>query len=154
MKRLLILCVCLVAVSAQAATLEWDHDCDNTTGFNVYRSVGFDKNPQMVVSVDCPATQAEIFFPGWFVISAYNDYGESALSNTILLAQYYFHAEKWEYEVVNGFKRILYKGEHTTRNAATDDPNWTIKRHYYDVDNYLIDVKIKTSSWDDRAVGW
>ena len=132
-----------------AATIQWDHDCADTTGFYVYFSD--EDNPQRVGSVDCPTVQAVVLHPGWYSVTAYNEYGESVQSNSIELAQYYYNAIKLEYNA-NG--QVAYRGEHTTFNAATSDVNWVIKKYYYDAQGRMIDIKIRTTSWDNRAVGW
>ena len=150
----------LFAVPVFAATIAWDHDCAPvvyedvsypTRGFYVYFSDEEIENPRRTVSVDCPSTQAVVFLPGRYSVTAYNDNGESAQSNNIELAQYYYNAIKLDYTTEG---RVEYRGEHTTYNAATDDPGWVIKRYYYDGNGRLIDIKIRTTSWDGRAVGW
>lgn len=141
----------LLSTPVFAATIAWDHDCDNTTGFYVYFSDEEIENPQRTVSVDCPATQAVVWHPGRYSVTAYNEAGQSTQSNNIEIAQYYYNAIKLDYDVSG---QVVYRGEHTTYNAATDDPNWVIKRYYYDAEGRLIDIKIRVMSWDGRAVGW
>lgn len=89
--------------------------------------------------------------PGWYSVTAYNANGQSTQSNRIEVAQYYYNAIKLEY---NASGQIAYRGEHTTYNAATDDPNWVIKKYYYDTEGRLIDIKIRVMAWDDRNTGW
>ena len=89
--------------------------------------------------------------PGWYSVTAYNVNGQSIQSNRIELAQYYYNAIKIEY---NAGGQVAYRGEHTTYNAATDDPGWVVKKFYYDAEGRLIDIKIRVMAWDDRATGW
>lgn len=145
-----ILATLLFSFNAYATTIQWDHDCSDTDGFYVYNFDNFDSNPQRQASVNCPTTQANVFLPGWYVVTAYNENGESLRSNSIELAQYYFNHIKIEYDE-NGL--VIYRGEHANSNAASDDPNWVIKRYYYS-NSQLVEIKIQITSWDNRALGW
>lgn len=150
--RAILACAWLGIISPSfAVTIAWDHDCYNADGFHVYFSDETIENPQRIVSIDCPATQAVVFHPGRYSVTAYNDNGESAQSNNIELAQYYYNSIKLEYGE-NG--TVIYRGEHTSYNAATSDAGWVIKKFYYNVDGRLTDIKIRTTSWDSRATGW
>ena len=150
--RALLACAWLGIISPSfAATIQWDHDCSDADGFYVYLSDEEIDNPQRQVSIECPTVQAVVNMPGWYSVTAYNEHGESLQSNRIEVAQYYYNAIKLDYDVSG---RVVYRGEHTTYNAATDDPNWVIKKYYYNAEGRLIDIKIRVVSWDGRAVGW
>ena len=73
----------LLTTQCFAATIQWDHDCANTTGFYVYLSDDEIDNPQRQVSIDCPAVQAVVYMPGWYSVTAYNVNGQSIQSNRI-----------------------------------------------------------------------
>jgi len=152
MKKLILFFALFFAFNANATVIEWDHDCSDADGFYVYRFDDFDDNPSRSTSINCPTTQATVFVPGWYSVTAYNEHGESTKSNDIELAQYYYNNIKIEYDPTSGL--VLYRGEHTSLNAATDDPNWVIKRFYYDASERLIEIKIQITSWDNRTSGW
>ena len=141
----------IVAVNVHAATIQWDHDCSNADGFYVYYSDTELENPHSIITVACPSVQASVHLPGRYSVTAYNEYGESEQSNNIEIAQYYYNAIKIDYDASG---RVLYRGEHTDYDAATSDENWVIKRYFYDTTGRLIDIKIRVTSWDNRATGW
>lgn len=128
-------------------TLEWDHDGVNTDGYNVYRHTG--AGPHVVaMSTD---TTVDVMLPGKYFVTAYNTEAESAASNTVWVAQYYYNSIRYDYDQDG---RVIYKGEHTDYNAATSDTNWTITRYTYTAGGQVESIAIRTTSWDDRASGW
>lgn len=128
------------------AAIQWDHDCINMIGFNLYH------DNVKLLSINCPDTF--VIHPdlpdGEYKATAYNENGESEFSNTALLAGYYFNQTKYEY---NASGQTIYRGEHTDATATDSDPNWIITKFEYDGFK-LLRVRRKTSSWTDRATGW
>ena len=144
MLRILLIFLFLVS-NVSAATIAWDHDCANATGFYAYN------DGKLEVSVDCPATQVDVLNPGEYVVTAFNDHGQSTPSNSVLVATYYYDDTRYEYS--DG--RILYQGENVNMGAATSDPSWTVKKYTYDANGYIIRIQIQENiAWDDRATGW
>ena len=47
----------------------------------------------------------------------------------------------------------IYKGLHTNYKASTSDKNWLITKYTYSGDN-VEQKDVRTTSWDDRAIGW
>ena len=151
MKIGLSIILIIFASIVYATTLEWDHDCEDTTGFKLYRSDKIMNNPVLVKTTQCPETQTVIDGEdGYYIVSAFNDYGESIPSNTLTIAAYYYNSIKYEYDA-NG--RIIYKGEHTVQDALNADMNWVITKYFY-INDQLTGIRIRITSWDDRALGW
>jgi len=155
MYKKLILFILLFASPALAFTLEWEHDCVDAIGFNLYR------NEAIIATVLCPETSATLgeLNPGKYFVVAYNDTGESPpsgplwlsdASNTISLTAYSYNSTKYDY---NSSGLIIYKGEHTAQDALDSDTEWTITKYYY-TNNVVVGIRVRTTSWTDRAVGW
>ena len=155
--KYLIICMIVFTVLfstvlwCRGMTLAWDHDCENTDGFRLYYAESIGKNPHFVTSISCPNTEVEVpNYDGFYLVTAFNENGESDKSNIIWLAEHYYNSILYEY--TDG--RIIYKGEHTTHNAATNDANWVVSRYYYNGDGFISNVRIRVTSWDNRASGW
>ena len=150
MKTLILFFVILFSFGVNAATLEWVvyENCDNIHAYHLTLS---DREPYRVGSVICPTNQIQVLNrPGWYFVTAEDENGESLPSNHVLLAQYYFNSIRFEYDA-NG--RLLYKGEHQDHDAVTDDVNWVVTKYYY-TDSFISHMRIRITSWDDRATGW
>lgn len=154
MKKLIIF-ILLLSLSAYAkdVPLEWDHACD-VTGFRVYRSQGSSDWPELVGTVQCPAkTFTDVDVPHGdlrWIVTAYENDKESNASNEVELA-YYYALTKFDYDASG---RILYRGQHQAINASENDTNWIVTKYYYDANGSLIEMRVRTTSWTDRATGW
>lgn len=146
MKWILIICLVLLFTPCYAETFSWTHDCLNTTGFRVYY-----EGSHLVADTLCPNNQV-IFNDIWqgrYTVKAYNGNGESPPSDEVLWAGYYYNKVKYDY--VDG--KLTYKGEHTDQNANDSDPYWIVSRYYY-TGNEITEIRVRTTSWTDRATGW
>lgn len=147
--KIIVFAVILIASAAYSQTLVWDHDCIDTTGFNVYFSPSSGDNKVKIGSVNCPATSIAISpADGYYTVTAENENGESDFSE--ILAAFFFNSIKYDY-VVN---RLLYKGQHTNHDATETDANWVITKYYYGTTGVIIAMRIRTTSWENRAIGW
>jgi len=157
-KLVLILGFLLFAsnVMAKNVILEWDHDgeCEE---YRIYRSQGSNHWPELVGTVDCPTTEfTDENVPhgdlSW-VVTAYDsgyEKPESRASNETELA-YYYALVKFDYD---GSGRVVYKGENDDIDALTSDTDWVITKYYYDGNGRITDMRVRTTSWDNRATGW
>lgn len=147
----LVVWLCL-AISAHAVTFVWDHDLENTTGFRLYYGEYSGQYPFLVADAQFSdlSITIDILPQGYYALRAYNETGESDLSNEVLLAAYYYNSIRYEYD--SGGK-IIYKGEHTSSNASVDDTNWVISKYYY-LNDVVVQVRIRTTSWANRESGW
>ena len=155
MKRLLTTLFCLFALTAWAkdVPLQWDHACD-VTGFHIYRSQGSADWPELVGTVQCPTlTFTDTNVPygdlSW-VVTAYNDTAESNASNEEFLA-YYYPLTIFDYDASG---RLIYKGENSDINAAESDTDWQVSKYYYNASGAISQIRVRTTSWTDRATGW
>lgn len=148
-----IILILFLALPCYGETFTWSHDCSNTTGFKVYYGKVSGQNTHLVATVLCPEIHVTVspINQGYYICKAYNQYGESDPSNEVLWAGYYYNTTRFEYDS-SGLK-ILYKGEHIQQDASVDDTNWIITKYYWS-DSVLIQTRIRTTSWTNRAVGW
>ena len=146
---LVVFAVILSATFTSAGTFQWDENTESDLGgYRIYlQNVElYDIPPSDHLSV--PSTP-----DGFYVITAYDVYGnESEPSNEILIAGYYYNSIRYDYET-SIVKRLIYKGEHTQHDASVDDVNWVITKYYYNGD-VVSHMRIRTTSWTLRAVGW
>ena len=153
-RRAVLLAAALLLLPAVSSglTFDWGHDLIATTGFRLYYGQSPGQNTFLVAAVAAPqlAVTLEAAPEGYYIVKAYNDNGESDPSNEVILAAYYYNAIRYEYDASG---RVLYKGEHTVQNAATNDPNWVISRYDY-IGSAITQIRIRTTSWDNRALGW
>jgi len=150
MRKILIFLLCLLfPLTAWGTTFIWDHDCADTTGFRVYYS------GVVVAETLCPNVAISITnaIDGSYNVRAYNDWGDSAPSNDVLLAEYYYNSIKYDYDT-GPFQNLLYRGENTRHDAGEADTDWVISKYYYDENGLMIGMRIRTTSWTNRAVGW
>jgi len=157
MKKLILIPLLFLTLNvfAKDVTLEWDHDeyCDE---YRIYRSQGSAHWPELVGTVDCPTktftdTDVPHGYLEWIVTASYNDpEKESSASNAVELA-YYYALVKMDYD---GSGRLLYRGENDDINASDSDTDWVITRYYYDGSGRLTEMKVRTTSWTNRATGW
>lgn len=142
----------LIVGNGYTSTFVWDHDCINTTGFKVYYGDTQGQESFLIANVLCPniAVTLDNLPEKYYVVKAYNSNGESTPSNEVVLAAYYYNSIKYQYGTDG---RILYKGEHTQQDASEGDINWVITKYYYSAGN-LVQVRIRITSWTNRAIGW
>ena len=133
--------------------LQWDHACD-CTGFRIYRSQGSADWPELVGTVQCPTkTFTDTDVPHGdlgYVVTAYNDVAESSASNAIELA-YYYALTRMDYDATG---RLIYRGENDDIAANDSDTDWVITKYYYSASGSLIEMRVRVTSWTDRATGW
>jgi len=129
--KIIVFAVILIASAAYSQTLVWDD------------------NKVKIGSVNCPATSIAISpADGYYTVTAENEDGESDFSE--ILAAFFFNSIKYDY-VDN---RVLYKGQHTNHDATETDANWVITKYYYGTTGVIIAMRIRTTSWENRAIGW
>ena len=137
---------------ARDVTLAWDHP-GGCTEFRVYRSQGAAHWPERVGTVPCSVLQfTDLDVPNGqlsYVVTAWDGI-ESNASNEVLLA-YYYALVKFDYDS-NG--RILYKGENQDLLANDSDTDWVVTKYYYDAGGMVSEMRVRTTSWTDRALGW
>ena len=151
----IILAILLIASPAIAKdiTLEWDYDgtCEE---FRVYRSQGTAHWPEMVGTVDYPTTEfTDVDIPHGdlsYIVTAHDGEQESNASNEVELA-YYYALVKYDYDVDG---RILYRGENADIDALDSDTDWVITRFYYNAWGMITEMRVRTTSWTNRATGW
>ena len=152
MRFLLTLFFIIYSTTAWPATFEWDHDCANADQFNLYYAEDSIADKYRVAYVSCPATSIDLpALDGYYTVTAANDDDESVFSNEVLLASYYFNSIKYDYEDGN---RVIYKGQHADHDAVESDANWVITHYYYNEAGRIIAIRIRTTSWTNRASGW
>jgi hypothetical protein len=152
-KLLLTLVGLLITLPCYAAvTIIWEHDCVNTLGFRTYYGSQSGQNNVLLATVPCPQTRVTITneIEGYYIVKAYNDVGESDPSNEVLFAEYYYNTIRYEYGSTG---LVLYKGEHPVQNVSESDSNWTITKYFY-TNGFITHVRIRTTSWTNRAIGW
>ena len=137
------------ATSASAVTFGWDHDCVDTTHFNLYYSTALEGNQIFVDTVTCPTTELEVSLArnGYYTVTAANEEYESSFSISF---GFFFNSLRREFE--NFF--LLYEGMHEDYDADTSDTNWVITRYTHDLLGRVTLTETRTTSWDDRATGW
>ena len=137
------------ATSASAITFYWDHDCVDTTHFNLYYSTDLMGNQIFVDTVTCPTTElvVERARNGYYTVTAAHATRESDFSVSF---GFFFNSVRREFE--NFF--LLYEGMHEDYDADTSDTNWVITRYTHDLLGRVILTETRTTSWDDRATGW
>ena len=155
MKKLISLILILFAVQVYAKdiTLAWDYDGE-CTEFRIYRSEdGGAFWPNRVGTVSCETFQfTDLNVPNGelaYVVTAFEDV-ESNASNEVLYA-YYYALVKFDYDASG---RIIYKGENQDISADDSDTDWVITKYYYDTNGMVIEMRVRTTSWTDRATGW
>jgi len=149
MRKILIFLLCLFPITAWGTTAIWEHDCTNTIGFRVYYE------DVVIAETLCPnvAISFTNAIDGTYTVRAYNDIGISGPSNEVLLAEYYYNSIKYDYDT-GPFQKLLYRGENTRYDAGEADMDWVVTKYYYDANGLMIGMRIRTTSWTNRAVGW
>lgn len=152
---LIILSILFLAVPAFPVTFQWDwpYGCNDVIGFRLY--YGETSGNTTFKMIEVPCTETAITFDtsiqGFFVAKSYNNTQESESSNEVLLAAYYYNSILYDYTPAGV---LLYKGEHTSHNASQSDSNWVITKYYYSAQGRINQVRIRTTSWTNRAIGW
>ncbi|RPI56280.1 MAG: hypothetical protein EHM49_00695 [Deltaproteobacteria bacterium] len=146
MRKLILILILLLFSPVYAETFVWEHNCTNTVGFKLYQ------NGVLIADVLCPdlAVTLREVREDRYVVKAYNSNGESDPSNEYLYVAYYYNSMRFDYDSSGN---ILYKGEHTDQNASVDDVNWIISKYFYS-GSMIIQVRVRTTSWTDRVIGW
>jgi len=62
----------------------------------------------------------------------------------------WYHDERLEYSSGS----IVYIGQHIMMNASVSGTGWLIQKVDYDGNNNINRTRVKTGSWEDRALGW
>jgi hypothetical protein len=135
-------------------TLEWEYPGSNPDGFKLYRGYGGGKWPVLVADVagdlrewtDQDVPHGDLHW----IVTSYTGGKESHASNEAVYA-YYYATTKYDYDASG---RLLYKGEHATYNASPDDANWVVSKYYYDASGMVSEIRVRTTSWTNRATGW
>lgn len=132
--------------------LAWTDSCSGVTGFNVYYGLTSGGENVQLGSVLCPNTafllQGDLL-PGFYVVTAYNSYGESAFSNEVQVAQYYFNQVLYDYSTTG---QITFKGENTSATATTSSTTWVITAYTYNTLGQLTGFTICTGlAWTART---
>ena len=149
MKKLLVVIILLFSVSAYGATFAWDANSESDLdGYRLY----YDG----VEIADINETETDVTLPdaidGYYTVTAYDTYGyESEHSNSVLLAGYFYNSIKYDF---SSYGLVLYKGEHVNQDAVDSDTGWIVTKFYYNASGMIIQQRIRTTSWTDRAVGW
>ena len=155
MKRYLLI-ILLIASSALAKdiTLQWDAYTDPCQEIRVYRSQGSADWPELRGAIDCSLTQfIDTSVPNGdlsWIITAWDGTKESNASNEVWYA-YYYALVRFDYDAN---QRIIYKGENQDIAAADGDTDWTITKYYYDANGMVLEMRVRVTSWTDRASGW
>ena len=151
MKKLLVIVMLLFSVSAYGAipyTLTWDANTEpDLAGYRLYYD---DK----VIDID--DTETSIIVPyttdGYYTLTAYDTEGlESRHTDAVFLARYYYNSIKYDF---SSYGLVLYKGENVYQDAVDSDTNWIVTKFYYNASGMIVQQRIRTTSWTDRAVGW
>ena len=134
-------------------SLKWDHD-GVCTEYRIYRGQGSGHWPELVGTVDCPTTEfTDLDVPygdlSWVVTAYWNDL-ESNASNEFELV-YYYALVLFDYDANN---RVIYKGENDDIAALEGDTDWVITKYYYNAGGMVISMRVRTTSWTNRATGW
>ena len=69
----------------------------------------------------------------------------------IIMKGDYWHDSRIEYDSDGLFQ---YVGQNATMNATTSGTDWIIAKIDYDADYNINRVRVQTTSWDSRAIGW
>ena len=159
MRKILIFLLCLLfPVTAWGATFTWDHNTEpDLLGYKIYGGTDSRNYLYLVADVSKNINVITVETPGgqwYFAITAYDTEGlESDYSNEVLLAEYYYNSIKYDYDT-GPFQNLLYRGENTRHDAGEADVDWVVTKYYYDTNGLMIGVRIRTTSWTNRAVGW
>jgi len=144
-------------------TFTWDANTESElAGYKLYRSTvsGEYSDPIAVIPLsDLPDPDNPVFTLSgmptgdyYWALTAYdNEDNESDYSNEVILVSHYYNSIRFDYDE-NG--RLLYKGEHTAHDAAESDTGWIISKYYYDNNDMIISIRIRTTSWTNRTQGW
>ena len=154
MKIILLSLLIALPVYAKDVTLAWDAYTDSCNEIRIYRSQGSADWPELRGAIDCSLTQfIDTDVPygnlSW-IVTACDENGESNASNAVELAYYYAYT-KFDYDA-NG--RILYRGENADIDALDSDTDWVITKYYYDANGMVLEMRVRVTSWTDRASGW
>jgi YD repeat-containing protein len=155
MKKFLIIFLILwcSVCFAKDITLAWDHDGE-CTEFRIYRSEGEAHWPNRVGTVPCDTLQfTDANIPAGnlgYVVTAWDGTEESNTSNEEAYA-YYYALVRFDYDTSG---RILYKGENQDISADDSDTDWVVTKYYYDANGMVTEMRVRTTSWTDRATGW
>ncbi len=155
LKIFLLNILILSNVFAYDVVLEWEHDGNNCIEYRVYRSQGGIGWPEQIGIVDCGIKEfIDVNIPygnlNW-IVTTYYDNLESNTSNETEFA-YYYAKIKYDYGVNTG--RLLYKGENADLNANDSDTDWIITKYYYNSNGFMIENRVRETSWTNRTIGW
>ena len=153
MKTILLILLLASQAYAKDVTLEWDEYVGTCTTINIYRSQDSADWPELRGTVGCSSTQfVDTDVPhgllSW-IITANDGSLESNASNEVELA-YYYALIRYDYDANH---RILYKSENASITATDVQTDWVVTKYYY-VDGFVTEMRVRTTSYTDRATGW
>lgn len=161
MKKLILVSIVLslffvLPVYGRNMVFEWDQNTeDDIAGYRLYQMPEDGIAWEIVADIPYPRTTVRIEAPQGkyhYVSTAYDTEAfESEHSNEVIFVAYYYNSVRYDYD---SNRRIIYKGEHTDHNASVDDTNWLITKYYYNASGMVNHVRIRTTSWTNRAIGW
>ena len=147
---ILVLFLTTTAYGSVTGTFQWDYDCF----FSIYYRDNLNSQSSVMYQAKCEDRDfyVEDTPYGYYYATFTMQGDESVPSDEILVAAYY-NAIQYEYDT-DGL--LLYKGENVNHNALDSDTDWVITKYYYStgVIRQLVKIRIRTTSWTNRAVGW
>ena len=147
MKRLIFILLLVPSILfARDGAFMWDANTEpDIAGYRIYYEnvLLYDvAHPTVVLPIDAE--------DGHYTATAYDIYSNESEHTDSILVTAYYNAIKYEY---NSSGQIIYKGEHITQDAADSNENWVITKYYY-TNNVITGMRIRTTSWNNRGIGW
>ena len=152
--KIILLILLSTTAYAKDVTLEWDEYVGTCTAINIYRSQDSADWPELRGTVDCSITQfVDTDVPhgllSW-IITANSGSLESNASNEVELA-YYYTLVRYDYDANH---RLIYMCHNASITATDAQTDWVIIKYYYSESGFVIERRVRTTSYTDRATGW